>query len=663
MLRYLFCILFICTTAMGASIWYASPNGDADAACTFDAPGTIQAAIDKAVNGTSWDNGDTVILLTGTYDFSDAVYSGKNCIEIPKNKNYLTLKSQSGNFEDVIIKGRGSEVIVSDDLLTTNEPFYSRALYSSSISRLCGLTITNFYNNVHGTAISGTSGYLTIYDCFIAGNVGVPGSAIGTCANLYGSTFSGNSTTANGGVITTGYSTIISNCLFIGNSAYMAGCIDGLCGTLIDCVFSNNVATKYSGCLDAKSANTIERCLFVNNQSMNSIGVGRFNNSTITNCTFLGNSASGWGVAQYGKFYDCRFLKNQGSVHIGTGISVVKDSLFEGNSGYSGGVQATLVSGCIFTNNMASGNGGASGSGGRNSVYTNCLFVNNYAKGNGGALAGTYYTVYDSTFIGNEAVSQGGCMYGEAMAIRCKFIANKANTGGVGLHADFKDCLFYENSAKGASGVASLNTYTTEGCVFIRNSAGSSDGCITPRSSSSKVINSIFIENEAPKSAIGNTPLFNCLVISNKSTVVDSNRIGLLQNSPANNCTFIGNSVAGNGVISSPATNCLFYENIPYDISSKNVKYGNCLYGSVASDTVDLSTSIKSSNPRFNFGKNPKLPYYSIRRGSPARDAGAWHAWATNVLDIAGNPRMNGNIDIGCYEFLPHGLQTIFEIR
>lgn len=115
MLRYLCCILFICTTAMGASIWYASPNGDADASCTIDAPGTIQAAIDKAANGTSWDNGDTVILLTGTYDFSDAVYSGKNCIEIPKNKNYLTLKSQSGNFEDVIIKGRGSEVIVSDE--------------------------------------------------------------------------------------------------------------------------------------------------------------------------------------------------------------------------------------------------------------------------------------------------------------------------------------------------------------------------------------------------------------------------------------------------------------------------------------------------------------------------------------------------------------------
>lgn len=172
---------------------------------------------------------------------------------------------------------------------------------------------------------------------------------------------------------------------------------------------------------------------------------------------------------------------------------------------------------------------------------------------------------------------------------------------------------------------------------------------------------SIFIENEAPKSAIGNTPLFNCLVISNKSTVVDSNRVGLLQTSPVNNCTFIGNSVAGNGVISSPATNCLFYENSHYDISSKNVKYGNCLYGSVASDTVDLSTSICTSDPRFNFGNNPKLPYYSIRRSSPARDAGAWHAWATNVLDIAGNPRMNGNI--GYYEFLPHGLQTLFEIR
>lgn len=653
---------FVAIDAFSAT-WYASPTGEADADCTADAPGTIQAAIDKAAGGTSWDNGDTVILLPGTYDYSDSVWSGKNCINIPSGKNYITIRSQSGNSEDVRILGRGSEAIVSDDLLTTNEPFYSRALYSLSIGRICGLTITNFYNNTDGTAIAGSS--LSIYDCFIAGNIGVPGSAVGT-ANLYNSTLSGNSTTGNGGAISiaNGYSMIISNCLFVGNSAYIGGAVNNFTGTLVDCIFSNNVASQYSGGIDTKGANTIKQCLFVNNTSKNSIGVGRFNNSTVTNCTFAGNSANGLGVAQYGKFYNCKFLKNQGSPHIGQLISLVKDSLFEGNSGGSGGVSASLVSGCIFTNNYSSGNGGASSSGGKGSVYTNCLFVNNYAKNNGGALAGTLYTAYDCTFIGNEAGNQGGCMYGEATAIRCKFIRNKATTGGVGLHADFKDCFFYENNAKGSASICANNSYATERCIFIRNRADGTDGCFSPRwAASSSVRNCIFFENEAQKTAIGNTQLYNCLIISNKSTVADAHRIGMLYTSPAHNCTFIGNSVVGNGVISTPATNCLFYENIPNDISSRSVQYGNCLYGTVASESIDLSNSIKCTNPRFNLGSNPKLPYYSIKRSSPARDAGAWHAWATNVLDIAGNPRMNGNIDIGCYEFLSHGLQTIFEVR
>ena len=34
-------------------------------------------------------------------------------------------------------------------------------------------------------------------------------------------------------------------------------------------------------------------------------------------------------------------------------------------------------------------------------------------------------------------------------------------------------------------------------------------------------------------------------------------------------------------------------------------------------------------------------------------NAGAEQSWSTNSLDLAGNGRLYGEIDIGCYEFWP----------
>ena len=45
-------------------------------------------------------------------------------------RNYLTIRSASGSRGGTVILGRGSNEIVSDDLLTTNKPFYARAVSS-----------------------------------------------------------------------------------------------------------------------------------------------------------------------------------------------------------------------------------------------------------------------------------------------------------------------------------------------------------------------------------------------------------------------------------------------------------------------------------------------------------------------------------------------------
>ena len=80
-LKYACCVFLICTTAFGASVWYASPTGRADAACTVDDPGTVQAAVNKVANGSA-SASDTVILKSGVYDYSDVIWSNKNCITV-----------------------------------------------------------------------------------------------------------------------------------------------------------------------------------------------------------------------------------------------------------------------------------------------------------------------------------------------------------------------------------------------------------------------------------------------------------------------------------------------------------------------------------------------------------------------------------------------------
>ena len=62
---------------------------------------------------------------------------------------------------------------------------------------------------------------------------------------------------------------------------------------------------------------------------------------------------------------------------------------------------------------------------------------------------------------------------------------------------------------------------------------------------------------------------------------------------------------------------------------------------------------ILTNTPHFNLGHNPKRAWYAPRKRSPAVDAGLEQSWAADSLDLAGNPRLNGPIDIGCYEFWP----------
>ncbi len=536
-----FCIALSATAS--AATWYASPTGTADAACTAEEPGTIQAAFNKAAKGSSWETADEVVLLAGVYDYSNPVWSGKNCVEVPKSRDYITIRSASGNPADAVLLGRGGETYVSADLLTTNEPFYARAVYTASRLRLQGITITNFHNNANGAAGScATSGYLVLEDCIVTGNSGASAINLAAATRTF---FLNNANTGAGGAA---YKpSTLRDCLFVGNVGTSAGAACQPSGSIIGCTFSNNTATAGNG---------------------GAITIANLGRNTITNCLFFGNSASG--------------------------------------------------------------------------------------SDGGGAIHGTSHTIYNSVFIGNSA-PKGGAVYYGGTYWNCRFERNTStSSGGAAHNGIFHNCAFVENQGGSCGAGYHIKGYN---CTFIGNSATGSGGALGGQGVNdySRVHDSLFFGNRAPKCGVAeNVELRGCLIISNETTTTtDNNRSGLLYVRGPINCTFIGNKVATTGILTLGASNCLLYDNSPRDLSSKSATYYNCLYGTASASGPTLNSCVQADDPRFNLGRNPKRPWYALRPHSPAIDAGAEQSWATGALDLAGNPRLNGPIDIGCYEFWP----------
>ena len=153
------------------------------------------------------------------------------------------------------------------------------------------------------------------------------------------------------------------------------------------------------------------------NNSAESSGGGIMNsadNSILTGCTFIGNSAGndGGGMSNYGEsnptLTDCRFIGNL-SGDSGGGMSnghqsgpTLINCIFMANrgGGYGGGIAdysgcEYILANCIFTDNVAHFGGGMSSSGpGREgnpirlnySILVNCTFSSNHARVIGGGI-------------------------------------------------------------------------------------------------------------------------------------------------------------------------------------------------------------------------------------------------------------------------------------
>ena len=292
---------------------------------------------------------------------------------------------------------------------------------------------------------------------------------------------------------------------------------------------------------------------------------------------------------------------------------------------------------------------------------SNCVIISNSSRQNGGGL----YCVdaYDSLIANNTANNGGGLFNG---AVHGCIISNNSatatstNTGGGGIYSNngsiSENSVFVGNTATTMGGglLRITNGGIVRGCRFENNTAKQLGALGLAASVAS---NCVFVGNTATTTALvsqGVSAFYNCLFVRHTTTAAIPLFSGTVPN--LYNCTIVDNVVGANNNMGGKYYNCILHGNkrggTSSDLYNANASY--CLYGK--SDGSGTHTGCKQSDdPRFNLGAIPRLPDYALRRDSPAINAGGGTpVWSENSLDLAGKPRLNGAVDMGCYEYWPY---------
>ena len=553
---------------------------------------------------------------------------------------------------------------------------------------------TNLTSNGGGLTFGGsTSGLVT--NCVFVGNVATnTASGMGRGAGLYvepelnvpvvDCVFSNNLAYYGGAYAGNAN---VSKCTFVSNSCTaVGGAFFGMRGRVDDSVFEGNFATnpaastatlcRGGAILISKTGYKfpIEGCTFKGNYA---VGGGAVIDGAISNCTFFGNylvrgpnagSAPWNSVAPVG-----------GAVLFISANGWVRNSSFVSNSipaacesGTGGAVAAwdnsarTFVADSVFTNNFSFGNGGACA----RIAATNCLFVGNCTRTHGAGLSEA--SAYNCTFINqtrkffNELTQKweehnehGGTDAFNSFLEKCDSNVGEV-MGCTCVACTFHDakgiCVFYEHNF--ATNCLIYNCQPTE-AMFYRylyspyfvnhDYRGSVTG---------KIVNCTFADNTLPNTKTKSGSVYQLTGLIGKpggGNNPDKDRTPIPDEELKQPLDFV---------------NCIFYNNkrkngTPADISGGNTSgptFSHCLYGACDNTLVlndqpgwqDLGGNIAGKDPRFVGASSATLgvPPYTIRRSSPACDAGDPAAVAGVPKDLAGNDRFrsDGSVDMGAYE-------------
>ena len=380
----------------------------------------------------------------------------------------------------------------------------------------------------------------------------------------------------------------------------------------------------------------------------------QINSLSISNLTvtggYLSASENGGGIhttANAGSVINCIVSNNYAKGSNGNGgggiygAKLVRNCLVAGNTSANGGGlrSCTTVEDCIVTNNSA---GDGAGINGCNSFR--CYVADNVAKYHAGGQKGG--TATDCVFVGNTAhvggnYGNGGGLY-SAIATNCVFVGNKDN-GNAGCYGTAaSDCTLVGCVSSNSVARRSLfNCSRLIRCHVSNVGAARKDSTysfhVFGRSSGSaiytnvnSVVENVVMSNAADRVAVAST-FVNCTIRNSKGIATGYGPLN-------SDCTAVNTIVSG----------CT-----PYDVTASTAPMmTNCLYQTASGTFAEgLLVDCIQANPRYDLESD--VPG-TIRRSSPAYNAGLGDAWILNLVgetDFAGNPRVKfGRIDIGAIE-------------
>ena len=217
-------------------------------------------------------------------------------------------------------------------------------------------------------------------------------------------------------------------------------------------------------------------CNFSDNSASYGGGIYNFGSTTMSNCTFNGNSAGSYGGGIY----------NSGSITMSNCTFTENSSEYDGGAMYN--IESLELTDCTFSGNSTYLSGGGMFFESGSATLTSCTFSENFAGYGGGIHIMGSPTLTKCTFSGNSAESEGGGIYnyfGSPKVTNCTFSGNSANIGGGMLNDDSSptvfNCTFTQNSSEydgGGMHTKANSSPTLTNCTFSGNSAGDYGGGI-----------------------------------------------------------------------------------------------------------------------------------------------------------------------------------------
>jgi predicted outer membrane repeat protein len=605
---------------------------------------TIQDAITNAPAGSE------IWIKKGTYNIPSA-------ITIVKNISLYGGFDGNESRRDDRSSDSSLTVITASSVLTYNIPnnngsknesvidgvtFTNGSEYAISIGGYSSVTIRNsIFSNITTTGLMGA-----IYNIEFADLV------VSKC------TFINNKATngVGGAIYIIGSHAVkISNSTFTGNSALEGGAIVNIGTanvTISKSTFTNNSATISGGAITnfGDGVFAISGSTFTNNSANAGGAISHTGTVTlsISDSTFVRNYASGAADVNGGAIY----CNNSGPLNVSDTIFGDKD-VPTGNENHaeSGGAIYSRnceinIQGSFFYSNSTVISGGRGGAmfltGWKPNYIGSCSFIGNKALNSyGGAIwtdVSGGFKIEKGYFQGNTAEYAGGGLY----------------LGGTGIVTIISGSLV-GNNVTGASGyggaiaisdskTVEINTSQISGNTTVNRGGGihhfSSQNLIIQRTIiSGNIASSPTSEGGGLYHDNGTISIYNSLIYNN-SAIGGSSQIYCGSSFTATNCTIIGNGTNIGYLNQGTITNCVLFNGSVDGTGSDFYNTGTDILTLVSTPKYTITSSAFTNFASQNYRPSSSSPL--MNNGTTVSDIG--------TLDLDGNPRVRGAIDIGAYE-------------